>query len=123
MGPIVGRLKAIREAAGLSLEDVAVACGWQDHTQASRVERGLKPTSIEKIEAWIDRCGYDVYIVNRAGRPGSDEIGPLLARLNRDQRELLLRLARLVPDLESSDAGRLTHDVEYLERRYGRRRD
>jgi transcriptional regulator with XRE-family HTH domain len=116
-GPIVARLKPIREDAGLTLEDIAAAVGWKDHGQASRVERGKKVTQTDKLQKWIDACGCDVYIVPRERTPGATDALPLVAALDDQQRALVLRIARLLPRLDERSLDRLAHDVDYLEHR------
>lgn len=122
MGPIVQRLKAIREQAGLSLVQMAETCGWADHTQASRVERGVKVTTVDKIETWIDAAGCDVYVVERVRLPAAASMVPLLAGLGDRQRGLVLRLARLMVSLSDDDLDRLSSDMDYLEGRKRQRR-
>ena len=120
MGPIVARLKAIREKAGLTGEELGPRLGWADHSQLSKVERGQKTTDVWKIEKWIEECAHDVYIVSRDA-PTLDDARALLAALPDDRRELALRVARLLERMDAAEVDRLRNDVEYLESRKGLR--
>jgi transcriptional regulator with XRE-family HTH domain len=117
-GPIVSRMKPARLDAKLTLDAIAAKVGWKGkypHTQASRVERGVKVTTTEKLQKWFDACGCDVYIVPRERAPGANDALPLVAALDDQQRALVLRIARL---LRANPAAldRLSHDVDYFER-------
>jgi transcriptional regulator with XRE-family HTH domain len=123
-GAIVSRLRTIRKDAGLSGTQLAAKLGYGSggHTSVSRAERGIDHPDIGLIERWIEACECDVYIVARSRKPKADEAAAVLAALDDDRRELVMRLARLAPFLEGGDLDRLMHDVEYLETRLGRGR-
>jgi transcriptional regulator with XRE-family HTH domain len=114
----VATLKPARLDAGLTLEQIAARIGLGGkgaHAQASRVERGVKPTTTDRLQLWLDACGCDVYIVPRDRTPGAAATVPLVAALDVQRRALLLRIARLMA-ADPAIFDRLTHDVEYLER-------
>lgn len=119
MGQLIGYLKTIRLDAGLTLVEIAKACGWTDHTHASRVERGLLPTTSDKVERWVAACGCDIYVVARTRRPAAEDALPLLAALPEANLDLVLRLARALPSLPEGDIRRLRADIRYLEGQSG----
>ncbi len=92
------QLKLARTHAGLSQDALARASGT-DNGHISRFERGTRSADTKKLEAWLDACGM-TFVAVPVGAADPRE----LDMLEPTQRELVLRLARLVPHLSRDNA-------------------
>lgn len=53
---LAGKLRKLREAAGLSGVDFAKLAGWSSSANVSKVEMGVRPASAEYVRLWCRLC-------------------------------------------------------------------
>ncbi|MEU8777856.1 helix-turn-helix transcriptional regulator [Streptomyces sp. NPDC048606] len=53
---VAARLRDLRKGAGLTLAELASACGWH-HSKTSRIENARTAPSARDIRHWCDACG------------------------------------------------------------------
>src|SRR3990167_3012637 len=95
---IGARLKQIREAAGLSMSEVAKRVGLSGSSAIAHIESGHSPPPVERLASIAEACGVRLRIdLVPADLPDDD---PRLAcvrdawpRMSEDERDLLSRLA------------------------------
>lgn len=87
--------------------------GW-DRGNVSKFENGQKGASIASIDKWMEACGMELVIVPRGPIAEPAE----LASLRTDLREILLRLARILPRLPEALIRDLRGRVETWDRDY-----
>lgn len=102
------QLVQARKAAGLSQEELAKRARW-DRAQVSKFESGDRGASVDKIDAWLEACGVDLVVVASALQ------GDQVHGLGVEQRDLLRRLAALLPRLTEDRADTILGLVERWE--------
>ncbi|PKA35175.1 helix-turn-helix domain-containing protein [Streptomyces sp. SM8] len=55
---VAGRLRDFRKGAGLTVTELASACGWH-HAKTSRIENARTAPSAKDVAAWCRACGAD----------------------------------------------------------------
>lgn len=81
-GGLASRMRAMRDAAGLSGKDIADRLGWAQ-SKVSRVESGQQKPSTEDVQAWAAACGGD-----------GDELVQLLDEVNEAHQDWRQRMRR-----------------------------
>ncbi|AOS65540.1 DNA binding protein with helix-turn-helix domain [Actinoalloteichus hymeniacidonis] len=59
------RLRLLREQAGLTGKELALACGWSAVSKVSKIERGRQTATQEDLAAWLEAVSLDE--ASRAG--------------------------------------------------------
>lgn len=54
---LADRLRELRVAAGISGVEFARRAGWRDSSNVSKIERGVRPASVEHVRLWCAICG------------------------------------------------------------------
>jgi transcriptional regulator with XRE-family HTH domain len=72
-GGLAERLKRLRQAAGLTGEQLAGMLGWKSRSRIPKLERGQQMPSEADVSSWAEACGH------------SEEIPELLAMLSEAQ--------------------------------------
>jgi transcriptional regulator with XRE-family HTH domain len=116
-----GRLRKMREAAGLSQGELGVQLG-REQSWASRIERGSH-IELHEIEAWARVCGSSVRVEWGPGEAGAqvavspDRVRAVeqLAELSPEDLELLARAAALLASAPTA-RDRLAFEVRMWER-------
>lgn len=106
------QLQIARQTAGLSQTRLADSIGM-DRGMVSNVDRGLKSTSFENVDAWLTACNMQLVVV-----PADVAVPAEVAMLAPDLRELLLKLARVLPEMPIEARELLADQVESWQRRY-----
>lgn len=115
-GPIRDQLQAAMERADLKQSELARRMGYADHNVVSRVISGKTQPPADRIEAWAAICGFRVQLVPL--EPVADDLEEVAAALDADQRELLARIAGLLPALHQVERDMLQTMIRGLEEKY-----
>lgn len=105
------KLRQIRDHAGLSQDDVAKATGV-GRSQISLIETSARQTTLDVLIRWAAACEHDVVLV-----PNSDGGAALSALVGAD-RELVLRLAEVLPRLPEALREDLESRLDFWTNRY-----
>lgn len=114
MAGISDVLREARERAGLSQDDL-VQRGPFDRAHVSRAERGIRGMSFERIDRWIELCGFRLAAV-----PATEATPEEIAGLPDDLRRVILRLVRLLPEMGRARPEVLDEVLDDLEGRMDR---
>lgn len=93
--PIHERLRAARKRAKLTQADIAAAVGYAGAPVVSKVEKGERGITVDKVELWLDACGMDLVAIAREDVDPEGLIDLVRGVRNPHAREILASLARL----------------------------
>jgi transcriptional regulator with XRE-family HTH domain len=96
------RLRGVREAKGLTLQQVAKRVGGLHQTYIGRAERGMMNLTLDTLERILSALEVEPYEVfslrttkgEPAKAPEMELVGNVLARMSPEVRQLYLALAR-----------------------------
>lgn len=115
--PLHVRLRRLREAAGLTQDELAEALGYSKGASVSRIEKGVRDLPLRQAEAWARACGAELALLACRGHTGDDALAARMASVTHPAaRQALATLARLSEEPERYWL-HLTDDVAYGLRR------
>lgn len=111
-------LRVARDFARLTQAQVGAGIGWSDGTHINAIENGRKDTTFDAVDKWMDVCNCELAVLPKALTVESIGVAARLATLDEHDRELLARLARVIPRLDVTSRDRLESDLEFLEKHF-----
>jgi transcriptional regulator with XRE-family HTH domain len=105
------RLSALRRAAGLSQEQLALLIEV-DRSNLSRMERGRRGIDIQTAERWVNACKARIAILT----PEHDDLVKIVGNLGPDELSIVRRLASVLPVLHPVRRADLVIQLDAWER-------
>lgn len=112
MAGLRDHLRRAFESTGKTQEWLAEQIGYADQSTISGTLAGKKNPPIDKIDKWLEACGYRLELV--PAEATDDDLEALVAGLPARHRLVLARLAAIYEDLPEGAA----HSIEVLVRGY-----
>lgn len=94
------QLKTVREEAGFSRSEMAQKLGFS-LSQIGRIETASRSASIDTMIRWFAACGYRLETVSLHETGRSADLALAVATLNDDNLDVVIRFARLWPNLSA----------------------
>lgn len=113
---IRNQLQRVLDASDRSITWLATSAGYSDHNVLSRFLRGKTDIKVDRLECLAELMGCRVVLV--PSEPAGDHLDAIAAALSAEDRELLARLAAVLPAVPSDVKGTLGYMITGWEDSY-----
>lgn len=113
---IRNQLQRVIDAANASITGLATGAGYSDHNVLSRFLRGEVNIKVDRLERIAELVGCRVVLV--PSEPAGDHLDAIAAALSVEDRELLARLAAVLPAVPPEVKGTLGYMITGWEGSY-----